>query len=278
MKKIFLIITSAVILSSNGFCQEEKKQSEQNFQGFNLQGYGNGGEKSWDINGETAKIEGDKVNLSNVNANSYGGDQKVNVTAQKGTINQTTGEMNLEKDVVITSEQGAQMMTDTLNWDRKKDLVTTKDNVIVMDKEMTMTGKGLEAKPGLKNAKIQENVAVTIATPPKENTPANKLTITSDGPMTMDQAKSMAVFEDNVVAVDGDRRLKSDRMEIYFDAKNNTINQLVCTGNVEVTQGENQSYAQKAVYKASEQKLILSGRPKLIMDTQGKNGVSAFGN
>ncbi len=284
MKRIYFIAT-ILFLSVPVWAEEVvqqnavKQEPDQKFQGFNLQGYNEGGQKAWDVNGDTAHIDGDKVNLTNVVANSYG-NQKVNVTAQKGAINQTTGEMNLEKDVVVTSEQGTQMLTDSLNWDRKKDIVSTKDNVIITDKDVTMTGKGLEAKTGLKSAKIQEDVAVTVATDPKKKLSAdgNKVTITSDGPMTMDQAKSFAVFEDNVIAVQGDKRLKADRMEVYFDTQNKSIEQIICIGNVEVTQGENQSFAQKAVYKASEQKLTLSGRPKLIMDTQGKNGFSAFGN
>ena len=271
----FLLATNPV------FAQETAavpaSEPAQNFQGFNLQGYGEGGQKTWDVNGDTANIDGSKVNLSNVNANSYG-EQKVNVTAQTGMINQTTGEMNLNKDVVITSESGAQIMTDSLNWDRNKDLVSTKDNVIITDKDLTVTGKGLEAKPGLKNAKIQEDVAVTVNTNPKVPSASSKVTITSDGPMLMDQTKSMAVFEDNVVAIQGDRTLKADRMEIYFDSEKNTLSEIICTGDVEVIQGENQTFAQKAVYKASEQRLILSGRPKLIMETEGENGFSAFGN
>jgi LPS export ABC transporter protein LptC/lipopolysaccharide transport protein LptA len=270
MKKIFFLIIIFVVGQRVWAAEPEQK-----FQGFNLQGYNEAGQKSWDVNGDTANIEGDKVNLSNVDANAYG-EQKVNVTAQNGTINQTTGEMNLKKDVVVKSEQGTQMMTDSLSWDRNKGLVSTKDSVIITDKNMTVTGKGLDAQPGLKNATIHEDVAVTMNSDPKKQN-SETVTITSDGPMTMDQAKSIAIFEDNVVAVSGERRLKADRMEVYFDIQQKKMKQIVCIGNVLITQGENQTYAQKAVYNADDQKVVLSGRPKMIMETQG-NGFSAFGN
>lgn len=275
--RIFITIFIFLGLSSAVWAQESqnKNQPEQNIQGFNLQGYNETGEKSWDVNGETANIDGDKVKLSNVDANAYG-EQKVNVTAQTGTINQTTGEMKLEKDVVVKSEQGTQMMTDSLNWDRNKDLVSTNDSVIITDKSMTVTGKGLEAQPGLKNATIHEDVAVTMKTDPKKEN-SEKVTITSDGPMIMDQLKSMATFEDNVVAVSGERRLKADRMEVYYDMQLKKMKQIICIGNVVITQGENQTFAEKAVYNADDQKVVLSGRPKMIMETQG-NGFSAFGN
>ena len=77
---LFLFITSLV------WAQEP----DQQFQGFNLQGYTDTGDKSWDVKGDTADINGSEIILSNVNANTYG-DQKMNVTAQAGTIDQVNG-------------------------------------------------------------------------------------------------------------------------------------------------------------------------------------------
>ncbi len=76
------------------------------------------GDKSWDINGDTADIVGTKITLSNVDANSYG-EQKMNLTAETGEVDQVSGNMHLKTDVVITSEEGQQLTTDSLNWDKK---------------------------------------------------------------------------------------------------------------------------------------------------------------
>lgn len=280
MRRIYLSIILVGMAIPLAYAQSQPLAGgeDQKFQGFNLQGYSDNGEKSWDVNGDTADIKGSEIKLSNVNANSYG-NEKVNVTAQNGTINQTSGEMRLEKDVVMTSEKGTQLMTDSLDWNRQTDLVKTKDDVLITDDEkgMTVTGTGMEAHPGLKSAKIEEDVTVRVNTEPKDKDP-KFVTITSDGPMTLDQAKSMAVFEDNVVAIQTDRTLKADRMEIYFDSEKNAIKEMICIGNVEIVQGENQTFADRATYKAAEQRLILSGRPKLIMQTENKNGLAAFGN
>ena len=65
------------------------EDGEQKFEGFNLEGYTETGEKSWDVNGATADILGSEVKLSDVDANSYG-EHAMNVTADIGVIDQTS--------------------------------------------------------------------------------------------------------------------------------------------------------------------------------------------
>lgn len=248
----------------------------QQFEGFNLQGYTEDGEKAWTVNGDNADILGDKIKISNVDAESYG-EEKVYLTAATGTIDQKSNTIHLEKDVVITSERGTQMTTDSLDWNRNEDLVKTKDDVMITDKDMTMTGTGMEAHPAMKTAQIDQDVTVIMDTDPKPEV-TSKITITSDGPMEIDQTKSYAVFQDNVVAVQADQTLKADRMEIYFDEAKKGIKNMICTGHVVIIRGANQSFADKAVYNGEEKRLTLSGRPKLILVTEGDNAITALGN
>lgn len=271
---IYICAGLALALSSGRLYAEEP---EQKFQGFNLQGYDDRGEKAWNVNGDTADIMGSEIILSNVDANTFG-EQKMNVTAKTGTVDQASGKMHLEEDVVITSEDGKRLMTDSLDWNRTEDLVTTEDDVVITDERMMATGKGMKARPGLKTAKINEDVTVMIETETEEKEESKTVTITSDGPMVIDQAESVATFEDNVVGVQGDRTLKADRMEVYFDKEMTTIKKMICLGNVEIEQGENKTFAKKAVYDAAEQKLTLLGRPKLILLTEGESLFAASGN
>jgi len=273
MKRIFMI--GFILLSSSGWIYAA--EPEQKFQGFNLQGYDDSGEKAWNVNGDTANIVGSEIILSNVDANTFG-DQTMNVTAKTGTVDQVSGKMHLQEDVVITSEDGQRLMTDSLDWNRNEDLVTTDDDVTITDERMMATGTGMEAHPSLSIAKIQEDVTVMIETEPKKKSESKTITITSDGPMEIDQSKSVATFQDNVVAVQEDQTLKTDRMEIYFDNEMSGIKRMVCIGHVEVEQGENKSFAEKAVYEAITKKLTLSGRPKLILLTEGEGLFAASGN
>ena len=251
-------------------------EQEQKFQGFNLEGFANDGSKAWDVNGETADILGPEIKLTNVDANSYG-EQTMNVKAKTGFINQTSGKMRLEENVVVTSEDGSQLVTDSLEWDRNEDLVTTTDDVKITDQRFSAYGTGMEAKPGTKLAQLNKDVTVFVDTQP-EASDDKLLTITSDGPVVIDQATGKAVFDKNVVAVQGDRTLKADTMEVYFNEDMSAISSMVCIGNVVITQGENKTYAEKAVYDAQQQKLTLSGRPKLILLTEGEGAITSSGN
>ena len=274
MRKIFIL--SIVLLSSSmpGFSAAE--DPAQKFQGFNLEGFAEDGSKSWDVNGDTADILGAEVKLTNVDANSYG-KQKMNVKAKTGFLNQTSGNMRLEKDVVITSEDGSQLVTDSLQWDRNNDLVTTDDKVKIMDQCFSAYGQGMEAKPGLKLAQLHKDVTMYVDTQPG-STSDKVVTITSDGPVEIDQAVGKAKFKDNVVAVQGTRTLKADVMEVYFSEDMSTIKNMTCIGHVIIIQGENKTTAEKAVYDAQTKKLTLTGRPKLIFLTEGEGAITSIGD
>ena len=272
LKRLLAMVWVLVLVTSISFAQE----GDQQFEGFNLQGYNDDGEKAWDVKGNTANIVGTEIKLSNVNANSFG-KENVNVTADTGTIDQAQGNMQLHDDVVVTSDGGAQLMTDSLYWNRDKDLVTTEDEIMIVDEKVTITGMGMEAQPGLKSARIEEDVTVTINAEEKDGE-KKFITVTCDGSVEIDQVGSKAIFSENVVAVQEDQILKADIMEIYFNEGMNDISKLVCIGNVVIEQGENQTFAEKAVYDAVTKKLVLSGRPKLILLTEGENAITAFGN
>jgi LPS export ABC transporter protein LptC/lipopolysaccharide transport protein LptA len=253
--------------------ETKEKAIEQEFEGFNLNGYTDGGSKSWDINGDRAKISDQKVKITNVNANSYG-DQNVNLKSKTGSIDKASGDVHLENDVVITSEQGAQMTTDTLNWKRNENLVSTDDAVEIKDESIKVTGKGMVAQPNLKTASIHENVKADVTGVASAGGGTQNISITSDGPMEMDQLKQVVIFNENVVATDAatGRELKADKMEVYFDQQAKSIKKLICIGNVSVHQGENISYSDQLVYDAVTQKMTLSGKPKLVFDLNSQNG------
>jgi LPS export ABC transporter protein LptC/lipopolysaccharide transport protein LptA len=249
---------------------------QQKFQGFNLEGFADDGSKAWDVNGDTADIEGQDIKLTNVDANMYG-EQKMNVKAKTGFVNQTSGKMRLQQDVVITSDEGQQLTTDSLDWDRNADLVTTDDDVTIVDERFSATGSGMKAQPGMKLAQLNKDVTMYVDTQPQSEDDT-LVTITCDGPVVIDQAAGKATFEDNVVAVQKDRTLKADIMEVYFNQDMSAISSMICIGNVVIVQGENRTYAEKAVYNADTKKLTLSGRPKLILQTEGEGGVTSFGD
>jgi len=255
----------------------DETESPQQFEGFNLAGYEEGGKKTWDVKGDTADIIGNIVKLTNIVANAYGAEQ-MNLTAKNGTVQKDTGLMHLENDVVITTNTGTKLTTDTLNWERSKDLVQTDDDVTITREGLVATGTGALGHPSLKDAQLNKDVTVTFETNEGQSASGAALgrvvTITCDGSMEMEYENQKATFNDNVVAIDGDRKLTADKMEVFFDTEASQIKELICIGHVSVVQGENSTYSEKAVYNAAEKKLTLSGRPKLILYTAKEGGLS----
>jgi len=270
-----LIILNLLAFSPFFGYAEEFSQQPQQFEGFNLQGYQENGEKSWEVTGDTADIVGSKVALTNVDANSYG-DETMNLKAKTGVVDRATNEIHLEKDVVITTQRGTQLLTDSLDWKRNEDLVTTNDKVFINDETMKATGTGAVAHPNLKTAQLNEDVKVEMKTEPK-NPKSDIVTITCDGPMEINQLQQKATFKDNVVAVQTGREMKADQMEVFFDPVLNKIKKVFCIGHVQITQGENKSFAEKAEYDGLTQNMVLSGRPKLILMTEGSGGFGDLG-
>jgi len=276
MKKLFLVLAVSFLFSPVALSQEAVQQQ---FEGFNLNGYKDGGEKAWDINGDTADIADGIIKIKNVSANAYGDDQDMNVKAKNGTINQSTGSVVLEEDVVITSERGTQLTTDTLNWEREKDLVETKDKVYIQDDNMYVTGTGMRAQPSLKTASLEEDVTAKVETMPQEGENKQSVTITCDGPMELDQARQVAIFNENVLVIEvaTGRELQADKIEVFFDQSSKSIQKMVAIGNVTVTQGQNKTFAEQLVYDAHTQKMTLLGKPKLVFDIGESDSNNLFG-
>jgi len=273
-----LILGSCSLICQADETAETTPGASQQLQGFNLNGYNNTGEKTWDVNGTKADITDQNIQITNVDANFYGKEQG-NLTADHGTINKTNGNVNLKDNVVITSQdRGTQMTTDTLDWNRNKDLVSTQDPVKIVDDQGTITGQGMTAHPNLKTAKIHKHVKAVVNTRDKDDPDNQVITITSDGPMQMDQVRMVAVFNVHVIAIEAStgRELHSDKMEVWFNQATKKIKKAICTGHVKVIQGPNVSYADQMVYDGITQVLTMTGRPKIVFDTGSTKGNGMF--
>jgi LPS export ABC transporter protein LptC len=256
----------------------ETAPSSQQLQGFNLNGYNNNGEKAWDVNGTKADITDTNIQITNVDANLYG-KQEANLTADHGTINKTNGNIHLQDNVVITSQdRGTQMTTNALDWNRNKDLVTTQEPVKIVDQQGVVTGQGMLAHPNLKKAQINKHVKATVHSQAQGDPDDQIITVTSDGPMQMNQATMYAVFNIHVIAVEAStgRELHCDKMEIWFNQATKKITKAICTGHVKAIQGPNVSFADKMIYMGDTQLLTMIGRPKIIFDAGSGKGKGMF--
>ena len=292
-----ILICAFVIFSFNiSYAKDElpNSGSGQQINGFSLSGYGERGKKSWDLSGKTADILNDVVKMDKVVGNMYGVQDNINLTSDKGEFNKAEGKVHLQDNVVITTTSGAKLTTDSLDWDRKNQFVSTKDLVNIKKDNMTVVATGATGQTSLKKVAFNKDVRLDIDQAGKDKLappdPKNKIVITCDGPLQIDYEKNVAVFENNVKVERPDSVIYSDRMEVYFlpgkksEVKDNKeekapggmnggkIDRIFASGNVKVVRGENISFSQEAVYSAVDQKLTLSGRPKLVIySTEGLN-------
>lgn len=103
--------------------------------------------------------------------------------------------------------------------------------------------------------------------PPKPDTSdwtkegTNSTVITSRR-LSLDQETRKAVFEENVVVVDGDLTIRADKMTVFLNASN-TVETICAEGHIHATQSNRVAIARRADYDSREGKLTLTGDPKL---------------
>lgn len=241
--------------------------------GFSLANFDEKNKKAWDLEGETLEVFGDLIKLSPVKANVYGEEDTMVVVADQGTFNRAEGKVHLQDNVVITSQTGTKMMTETLDWLQQNQLVQTEDKVNISKDNIQAEGVGAVGKTDLQQFSLNKEVRVDIAPQPTDET-MRQTTITCDGPLDIDYVKQTAIFNNNVEAFDGESQLFADKMTGYFDSTSKKLNKVIAEGNVKMIRGKDTAYGQQAIYDAEKQTVSLIGRPKLIIYSKGKSGES----
>lgn len=268
--------------------------SDQQISDFSLAGYGEKGKKTWDLSGKSADIFSEIIKLNDIIGNLYGEKEDVRLTADKGDFNKDDGKLKVEDNVIITTSSGSKLTTDWLEWDRKNNIVTTHALVNVERENMLTTATGATGYPSLDKLSFDKDVTVKFTPEAKDKGgEGDTIVITCDGPLEIDYAKNVATFRNKVKVETQGNVIYSDIMDIYFlsggqaDKKEETsetqaqgqsalmgskIDKIVARGNVKIVRGENISYSEEATYVARDKKIILTGRPKLIIySTEGFN-------
>lgn len=291
------MVIALINLTTSLYAQNQTmEESDQQINDFSLAGFGDKGKKSWDLAGKSADIFTEVIKLKDVIGNLYGKDENIKLTAEEGDFNKVDGKVHLEKNVIITTSSGSKLTTDSLDWDRKNSLVTTDDTVNIERENMTTVARGVRGEPNLKKVALEKEVKVDINSSPLDTTGASgakgKTVITCDGPLEIDYDKNVATFNNNVKVERPDVVIYSDKMDIFFTSNKeepeaavrppeanalmgNKVDKIIARGNVKVVRGENISYSDEATYSAVDKKLVLNGRPRLIMySTEGLNAPS----
>lgn len=257
--------------------------SDQQISDFSISGFGEKGKKSWELSGKSADIFTSVIKLNDIVGKLYGEKEDIKLTADKGDFDKAEGKVHLEQNVVVTTSSGARLVTASLDWDRKNQVVSTRDRVNIERQNMVAVASGATGHPNLNKVTLEKDVTVNInpAEKDKKGAEANKTVITCDGPLEIDYEKNVAVFNRNVKVDRPDMQMYSDVMYVYFVASGNkesapsaqeagpmsgsSIDKIVSRGNVRIVRGENVSYSDEATYTAADKKIMLSGKPRLVI-------------
>ena len=260
-------------------------EAEQQINVFSIAGYGEKGKKTWDLSAKSADVFTDTVKLKEIIGNLYGESEDVKLTADKGDFDKAKANVHLEQNVVVVSSSGSRLTTDSLDWNRKDQTVSTKNIVNIQRGNMITVAEGATGEPNLNKVTLEKDVKVKIepeVSAQKEAVSKNKtITINCDGPVQIDYQKNIATFNTNVKVESDDISLYSDTMDIYFSLEKQNakpassdqtltgmgskLERIIAKGNVKIIKGENTSYSDEAVYTAADKKITLLGRPKLII-------------
>ena len=88
--------------------------------------------------------------------------------------------------------------------------------------------------------------------------------------MTFDSKTRIFIFEERVRILRCAMTILCDRLQVINDASEKNIERIIATGNVRFQQGTRSATAERADYFESEQKLVLTGNPR-VWDTQGQD-------
>ncbi len=239
--------------SEDSFLEDE---STQKIMTFSISSTADKG-KRWSIEGKTADIiNPDIIELTDVTGKSYVKDTAITVTAKHGRFDRKKNELRLRKNVVATTEDGLHLMTELLNWNANKEVLWTEDFVKVIKDEILTTGYGLTGQVNLEKIELKRKIEIKVEP---------STLITCDGPLEIDYRQNVAYLYTNVKIVDKEGELLADKVKVYFSPDENKITKAIASGNVRIKRDENETYSMKATYYVDEKKVILTGKPKLIV-------------
>jgi len=258
---VFFVQVQVVITRKQRAEQGVEKPSEQKPQKiftFSFTKYTPEGQREIEIEGDSANILSNTVQLMNVMAKAYAEEVPVTVTADRGQYDKKKNKIHLEKNVVATTDDGTRLVTEALDMSPSEHIVETDLPTQVKKDNINVEGTGARAETNLKKVKFQKNVTVVVQN--AEDKETGPTTITCDGTLVVDYEKNIAHFRDNVVAQDSRGKLTADTMDVYYNRVSRRVSKIVSAGDVVIENPDgNKTYSDSVIYLADEGRIILGG-------------------
>jgi len=250
------------VLSQKGIFKiqkkEAKKEETQKVYFFSFTKYNPTGGKEIEIEGDSANILAETVDLLNVVAKAYAEETPVTITADRGKYEKKTNKVHIEQNVVATTQDGTRMTTEELDIYPDKHVLENEVQTTVRKNNINVDGIGARGDTSLKRVKFKKNVTVVVQ--PDKDSSEDPTVITCDGPLEIDYNQNIAYFKENVIAKDRRGTLYSDLMDVYYSKESKKVSKIVARGNVMIENPDgNKTYSDSVIYLADEGRVILGG-------------------
>ena len=203
--------------------------------------------------------------LKEVDATIYSkGDNTIHIRAQEGKYYLDKKDIEFFRDVVATSENlGYEFKTNTLKYEDGPKILSTNDQIWISgpnpkDPSLEATGLGLRG-----NTKTEEFSLLKDVRCKKHDVGADSIEIDSD---KADVAlnKNEALFKDNVVVRQKEMNIFTDNFLVTYNGRDKAIEKAKAFDVVKIVQGDRVATCQKAFILNKEQKIVMTGHPKVV--------------
>ncbi|MBI4358828.1 MAG: LPS export ABC transporter periplasmic protein LptC [Candidatus Omnitrophica bacterium] len=237
---------------------ETQDGSAQRVYSFSFSKYTEDGKKELEIEGDSADILSQNVGLINVIAKAYAEESPVTITADQGSIDRSTNNILLHKNVVATTENGTRLLTEKLEIHPDSKNLATDVEAKVKKDNINIQGIGAQSDSQLNKVTFKKNVTVVIQSPEAKS--KSPTIITSDGPLDLDYKRDVAHFSKNVVARHDQGVLTADYMDVLYHKETSRLSKIIARGNVVIVSKDGtKTFSDSAVYLAKEKRIVLGG-------------------
>lgn len=196
---------------------------KQEVQNFKLEGFSKSGDNAWSVQGKFANIVEPDINLKSIVGHSLSKNVSATITAERGTYNKDTRCAELKGNVVVLLNDGGKAYMDHAQWNANDEEITTDSPVRIEHSGVTLLGVGALVRPQKEWALVYTNIKLTDT---------KGRVITCDGPLEVDYKAKQAILNKNVVIVDSQGTMSSDKVIAYFNPEKKEIDRVEWIGNV----------------------------------------------
>ena len=202
---------------------------DQRVEKFTLTGFDDKGQKFWNLQGQSAKIDAGQT-------------------------------VYLDENVTLRLRDNTLIRTDHVQWSQDRGTMRTNAPVFVDHATVKVKGIGAVGRPS--DGFIQLNHDVEMTT-------RQGSVLTCDGPMKIFYNQNKMVLYRNVKVVDQRGTLLARRMEVLFDSNEKKVKKIIAQGDVVIQRGSDTTRSRRAIYTVSNGSIRLEGNPEVTVQKAG---------